>query len=292
MKLFCDRCRLRSFSDEINPEFVDLDRPMSWVCPKCFGENSLTSADHSRLLDEINDMEKEYSKEHKMHRRSETIVERSAERKTVSTMTTLESPTSFSTESNIWDSGLNVIEVEMESSKIVIPFNLLSVCRALSSYVDGKEFSILVKSSIDLNKDGILVTLSEDYVIPKQTIGWSSVDYDEDISLYRRQGYTTIIHAHPGESDSFSYADAESINSHFDCSILFNSTNGFVDSTILFSPKAGVKFRVGSSKFEMNMPEFALDEKLLKDKIKIKTFSNTTFNDYGAYGTTNYNYCG
>jgi len=115
---------------------------------------------------------------------------------------------------NIWDSGIKIIK----KPRILIPYRLLSICNAIQRKVGHNEFSILVKGA--WNSEGF--KLSTDFVIPKQEVGGASVDYKEDLTKYKQQGYNAVIHSHPFKSSSFSYADDEHINSHFRASVLYS----------------------------------------------------------------------
>jgi len=94
----------------------------------------------------------------------------------------------------------------------------LQLCNTMQSRLPGLEFSILIRGT--WTEQGFI--LSKDYIIPKQRVTPASVDYTEDLAAYKKDGYNTVIHSHPFPSSSFSYADDEAINAHFDCSLLFS----------------------------------------------------------------------
>ena len=111
---------------------------------------------------------------------------------------------------------------------IKIPFRIFEVCTYLSKQDNSNEFAIIVKAS----NTGEGYVLTEDFIVPEQTVSSASVDFD-NIKLveYRAQGYNTVIHFHPMNLTKFSSTDDRYINNHFDVSILF--CNGdFTDSIV------------------------------------------------------------
>jgi len=164
----------------------------------------------------------------------------------------------------IWDSGIKFID----NIKVKIPFELVLICKKISEKVKNNEFSILVKAYE--NDDGDIV-LTDDYVIPKQTVTHSSVDYDEELIKYKRQGYNVIIHKHPNGMRSFSLNDEEYINSNFDISLLF-CDNEFVLCNVNIKIKDDVKLRV-SAEIEI----------VYNNNIVIKDIDNIKVREYTHY---------
>ncbi len=104
--------------------------------------------------------------------------------------------------------------------KVKVHARIRDVCNELATEFPGMEFSILTKGYMI---NGAWVTDAM-YTIPLQEVGGASVDYDQDNLLeLTQQGFNTVIHSHPPGCKSFSATDMETINAHFDCSILFNS---------------------------------------------------------------------
>lgn len=135
----------------------------------------------------------------------------------------------------VWDSGITIVE----TPRVLIPHTYLGVCKTLQQEYPDHEFSLLAKS--EWCEHGLLIR--EDYVIPKQTVDYARVDYDEPLAHYRKQGYNVVLHAHPPGLDKFSREDVETINAHFDASILYNS-GGFVRAVIRTLPADGVQMHV------------------------------------------------
>lgn len=117
-------------------------------------------------------------------------------------------------ESDIFDSELHIADKVI----IRVPIKILSVCRAIQKKVNEHEFSILVKAAWNKN----VLELSENFVIPKQEVTYSSVDYRDNLAEYKKQGYNVVIHSHPFKSNSFSRDDIETINTHFTASLLYS----------------------------------------------------------------------
>lgn len=116
-----------------------------------------------------------------------------------------------------WDSGLAIVD----RPTIAIPYRLLMICNAIQDKFDGKEFSILVQGQWTETE----FVVGTDFVIPKQTVRSAEVAYDEDLTIYKKQGYNVIIHSHPFAMHEFSNDDTETINTHFDASILYSQGN-------------------------------------------------------------------
>lgn len=116
-------------------------------------------------------------------------------------------------ECEIWSSNFKPIKLEITMSP-----KLYYILKTIQNTVNA-EFSVLAKGQFD--EDGFRIL--DDYYIPKQTVSISSVDYEENIAVKRRDGYNVIIHSHPSQYSSFSVNDESTINSHFECSILLNN---------------------------------------------------------------------
>jgi hypothetical protein len=140
--------------------------------------------------------------------------------------------------SRVFDSGLKVIEMHKDKIQVDIPKDILDACDELQTHVGHNEFSIVCKGKW---KDDGTYELSADYKVPKQKVEGAAVDYDlEHLGQLKLEGYNSVIHSHPFKSDSFSYSDKETINSHFECSVLY-SLREFTTATIAISPVSGMK---------------------------------------------------
>jgi len=142
----------------------------------------------------------------------------------------------------VFNSGLKVIKTHNEKVPVIIPLKIISICHSLQRKVgNSNEFSIVCKGQWD--DDGNYV-VSEDYKVPKQEVAGASVDYDiEHLEQLKMEGYTTVIHAHPFKSSNFSQSDDETINSHFQCSVLY-SIGEFTTATISITAAPGLKLVV------------------------------------------------
>ena len=124
----------------------------------------------------------------------------------------------------VWDSGLKIIKKPI----IYVHPKILSVCNYIQNRIGEKEFSIVAKG--EWREDGFYVL--DEFEIPEQEVSYASVDYLEDLTKYKLEGYNTIIHSHPfSRSSKFSSTDEESINAHFDCSLLYTDKK-FNDAVI------------------------------------------------------------
>lgn len=123
-----------------------------------------------------------------------------------------------------WDSGLNIIEeptIELEHS-------LLTLCNKIQEKLPRTEFSILCKGYETNN--GFYV--SGEYVIPKQKVTGSTIDY-EPLDKYQEEGYNVVIHSHHELGSFFSQTDSDYINCNFPCSVLYTKRN-FTIGTLSF----------------------------------------------------------
>ena len=145
---------------------------------------------------------------------------------------------------------------------IEVPSKILLVCMALAKRDEHNEFSIILKGS--MTDDGFVV--SEDLLIPEQTVSGASVDYDNIKMLeYKQQGYNTVIHFHPMSLSKFSGTDDEYINTNFDCSILFNDYE-FSDSI--------VNLKIGNVRLQVKGKVNVRIEGIELDTSKIQTFAS------------------
>jgi len=165
---------------------------------------------------------------------------------------------------DVWDSGLKVVK----EVKVRIPLKILLVCREIQKHVGHKEFSILARG--EWTTEGFEV--SEEYIVPEQEVTSSSVDYKEDLGQYKAQGFNVVIHSHPwGGNTDFSHTDEETINTHFDCSILFNGSE-FVKAVISIQINTNIKLQI-PAKIEISYPTISIPaeqiQKIKEKKIEI-----------------------
>lgn len=138
----------------------------------------------------------------------------------------------------VFDSGLKVLNLHKDKVQIDVPKNILNICDELQEKVGKCEFSIVCKGK--WGDDGIYI-IEDDYRVPKQKVDGAAVDYDHaHLEQLKAEGFNVVIHSHPFKSDNFSASDQETINSHFDCSILY-SMREFTTATVLISSLVGAK---------------------------------------------------
>lgn len=138
----------------------------------------------------------------------------------------------------VFSSGLKVVKTHTEKVLITLSPLIISVCNSLQRKVGHNEFSIVCKGK--WGDDGSYI-VSEDYKVPKQKVDGAAVDYDLDhLEQLKMEGYNTVIHSHPFKSANFSSSDDETINSHFECSVLY-SVGEFTTATIAVVPVPGMK---------------------------------------------------
>jgi proteasome lid subunit RPN8/RPN11 len=123
-----------------------------------------------------------------------------------------------------WDSGLTIVD----QPSIEIDNKLLMLCNEIQEKFPATEFSVLAKG--EYTDNGFYV--SDDYVIPKQEVTGSTVDY-EPLDSYQQQGYNVVIHSHHGLGTFFSKTDRDYINCQFPCSVLYTH-QGFTLATMSF----------------------------------------------------------
>ena len=179
-----------------------------------------------------------------------------------------------------WDSGLVVIP-----PMIILQPNVSKILSSIQKSVSTCEFSALFKG--EWTDNGYLVT--NEYLVPLQRVDSTSVDYDEDISVYRGEGYNVIAHSHPfcRSTGSFSTTDDETINSHFPCSILCNDGGEVVAGNLLLDVKGtDIKMSVPVEKSDIFTEKVLIEIEGI-DRIKEKPrhvyqgkFSHLDNNDY------------
>lgn len=126
-----------------------------------------------------------------------------------------------------WDSGLKIVQEPI----IQLELDLLLICDEIQRQFPQTEFSILAKGYE--TEDGFYVT--KDYIIPKQTVTSTYIDYDKSDPLdkYKERGYNVVIHSHHDMGTFFSATDVAYINTHFPCSVLYTS-KGFTLGNLSF----------------------------------------------------------
>lgn len=181
----------------------------------------------------------------------------------------------FGKESATWDSGLNVIS----ELKIKIPQKILQVCRSIQDQLPHTEFSILCKGSWNGE-----FTLSEDYIVPKQRVQGASVDYTEDLTPYKQQGYNVVIHSHPWGGTEFSSSDDETINTNFSASILFGGKD-FTKAVITVAVSENTKIQI-EAKILVSIEDIEqVDISNIEKETYISPMGSTYgYNVYGGYG--------
>ncbi len=178
-------------------------------------------------------------------------------------------------EKNAWESDLTVIpEKDM---KISVDIEVLGILSHISKKINT-EFSVLFKSKVSNN----YIMIIPEYYIPEQEVSSASVDYIEDLSIKRKEGFNVVVHKHPNSITSFSGDDYKYINSHFPVSLLF--CNGKITAATIL-----VSFE--NSKIIIDVPEDRIIVSLNKEynisteKIKEKKYTNPTLGDYVYYHT-------
>jgi len=189
----------------------------------------------------------------------------------------------------VFDSGLKVVKASSEKIPIIVPARISNVCNSLQRKVSHNEFSIVCKGSWD---DGEFI-VSDDFKVPRQEVGGASVDYDlEHLEELKLAGYNTIVHSHPFKSSNFSHDDDTTINSHFECSILF-SVGEFTTATVaITSPsQSGMKFILtGDPKIDGDdgmVPEAEvknIEKKYSTPQYNGNPYYNGGWNGYGGKG--------
>ena len=126
----------------------------------------------------------------------------------------------------VFDSGFAILKVE--DLVVKIPLGILAVCNTIQEKVGSNEFSIFTKGRYAGN--GYII--ANEYIIPEQEVSGAAVDYcNEDDGVLRSQGWNVVIHSHPFNMHTFSSSDEETINSHFEASLLY-SQGKFVNAVL------------------------------------------------------------
>lgn len=182
--------------------------------------------------------------------------------------------------STVFQSKLVVKEYPTDKIEIIVPPNILHVCNELQSRVGSNEFSIVCKGGLD-SKGNYIV--EDEYEVPRQKVGGASVDYDnEHLAELKELGYRTVIHSHPfnSKTSNFSHDDRKTINTHFDCSILF-SCHTFTYAVVSFAIKPGLKVvldaspQVGSTQ----TPGLVPDDQFKNIDMKSKTYYGKNYDN-------------
>lgn len=160
----------------------------------------------------------------------------------------------FEARGEVFDSGLEIIQVK--DLAIRVPMVILAACNKIQEHVGKNEFSIFCKGRMT----GRGYQISDQFVIPEQEIAGASVDYlDGDDGRLRAEGWNVVIHSHPFNMHSFSGSDRDTINSHFDCSVLY-SEGKFVASILNLEMGPGVKMQIEPKlSVDINLPEITVD---------------------------------
>ena len=171
---------------------------------------------------------------------------------------------------DVWDSGFKTTPVKIFCTSL-----LEKTLEAIQDKVGGDEFSVLCKGKW-VSDTGFVI--SDEYYIPKQEVAGASVDYEEDISLHKRDGWNVVMHSHPFTQGKggFSIADDETINTHFECSVLI--TGSGISKAVLNLDHGGVRIQIECNDFE----NYGLQEEFDIDVSNIKKRT------YGTRGTTMY----
>lgn len=129
-----------------------------------------------------------------------------------------------------WKTEINVIKPD--DFEVIISEDLLKLCKSIEYQLkDSVEFSVLLKGQFD----GIRFEVNaDDYAIPKQSVSGASVDYEENLLDYIKDGgYNVHLHRHPSSTKVFSGADEKSTNVNFDCALLYCDGN-ITDASLRF----------------------------------------------------------
>jgi len=134
---------------------------------------------------------------------------------------------------------------------IKVSLDVKLIFSGLQNYVPGKELSVLFKAVP--TKRGFEVL--PEWVLPAQEVTTTSVDYREDLSAFRKQGFLCVTHSHPFTSDkaSFSANDWDNINANFPVSLLFNGKGEITDWTLTITPKENDQMRLQLGRDEVEL---------------------------------------
>jgi len=139
----------------------------------------------------------------------------------------------------LFDSGLSIIK----DAIVTIPENILSLCDLIQSKLEDTEFSMLLKG--EWSKDGFIIERNS-YYIPKQRVSNTSVYFTEDVQSTKLKEFNVIMHTHPFKMTMFSGGDDSTINSNFECSLLYSEGN-FTDAIINIKLDASTKLQIEPS---------------------------------------------
>ncbi len=173
-----------------------------------------------------------------------------------------------------WDTGLKVIS----SVTIYLPRRIIDIMENLYSYFINYEYGLFIKiESIDLENGAVY--LSDEYYIPEQEVSNAFISFKE----HRPWGEWAVIHRHPPGTRKFSKVDEESINTHFQVSLLYLVDEGITDSIFNIKLEDGNIIRL-PSKVEITSPKIDFRKEEL-EKIKTKNLYKPPkkSNDYYSY---------
>lgn len=173
----------------------------------------------------------------------------------------------------VFDSGKPTVK----KITVNIPFKLLWICNAIQKKFPSKEFSLFGTGQY---VDGAFV-VNEEYIIPDQEVGGSTVDFTDPqaVDRLRSAGWNVILHSHPFQMPNFSCSDDETINSNFDCSILY-SLGDFKKVVLRLTLPDGSYLQLDGS-IEASIPELAgeVDVSMIHEK------TYTSYKDYTGQRT-------
>jgi hypothetical protein len=141
----------------------------------------------------------------------------------------------------ILDSGL-----ETTQPKVWVSSKLLAILSAIQDKAERNEFSVLLKGV--WGPAGFVVR--DDYVIPKQEVSGTSVDYKEPLAPYM-ENYNVVLHSHPfSQTSSFSGSDEATININFDCSLLYTGDRKISEAVLNVQVPGGALLQLKAEIFE------------------------------------------
>jgi len=135
---------------------------------------------------------------------------------------------------DVWNSGLKVVKAPLE---VLVPMKIVDVMRGIEDKIGhGNEFSVFCKADLgDISR----IVVGEEYEIPKQSVGFASIRYDDEPS----DEFNCVVHKHPDGVASFSAVDNEYINKNFAVSLLWMGDE-FVDGVVNLDVGDGVKLQL------------------------------------------------
>jgi len=157
----------------------------------------------------------------------------------------------------IFDSELNIVE-----PTILISPKLDSMIRAIQKKIGSNEFSVLLKGH--WTEEGFLI--EDDIYLPEQEVSSTEVDYKEDLHKLQKEGWNCIYHSHPFSRSEpvFSSSDKESINCHFEASLLGNNEGIKTGLLSFFTETCIVQVPAEIALIEPELPD--IDTKKIKEK--------------------------